>query len=741
MGEQRDRTARGPDPSLFLPGDAGEAPPGPEASLSVLVVDDRADLRESLCRLVAAEGYRVAAAEGGAACLLALDRAPADLVLLDLVMPDMPGLEVIDAVRERGIDTRIIVVSGEASFEYAQRALTRGAVDFIRKPYEPAELLAAVARVADQIRLARRNRWIAARLERSEQLHRFIVESSPDLVYMLDADGRFVFLNERVETLLGLSRAELLGQHYRALLPASQHEAARHVFDERRTGERASRNVELRLRRQPPAHERAGATEIEVEVTAMGVYLDASMPSPGGRVGTYGIARDISERKRAQEMIQFQAHHDLLTYLPNRALLRDRLELALAQARRSGRRLALMFLDLDRFKIVNDTLGHTTGDRLLRAVALRLKQCIRRGDTLARFGGDEFCLLLPEVRSTEDVRVIARKILDQLSDPFQVEDHELFIGASIGIALYPEAGATAESLIQHADIAMYDIKGRGRNGYQVFSEHMNERFASRLSEERELRNALQNGELEPHYQPLVDVASGRVIGVEALARWRHPQRGLLEPSAFLPLAEETGLIVAVDRVIQRLACQDVARWRACGMPELALSLNVSAAQIEQDDFVQEFLALLQRTGIGTTGIRLEIAERVIMRDTDIVQPKFEALADQGVAIGIDDFGTGYSSLSHLQRFPVTSLKIDRRFVAEIGAAQQAALLVDGIIHMARGLGIDIIAEGVETDLQLNYLHGQGCLQAQGYVYARAMTADALGALLAAGTAYASPSAA
>ena len=736
MGENTDRKARGPDPRLFLPGDAGEPPPATEAPLSVLVVDDRDDLRESLERLVSAEGYRVSAVDGGHACLAALEAAPADVVLLDLVMPDLPGLDVIDAVRERGIDTRIIVVSGEASFEYAQRALTRGAVDFVRKPYEPAELLSALAGVEEQIRLARQSRWIAARLERSEQLHRFIVESSPDLVYMLDAGGRFVFLNERVEMLLGIPRDELLGRHYTEIVPEDQREAARHVLDERRSGARASRDVGLRLLRRPRPGDPEGAAELEVEVTARGVYLDASAPGPEGLVGTYGIARDVSERKRAQEMIQFQAHHDLLTYLPNRSLLRDRLELALAQARRSGRRLALMFLDLDRFKIVNDTLGHTTGDRLLRAVALRLNQSVRSGDTLARFGGDEFCLLLPDVRSVDDVRVIARKILDQLAAPFQIDEHELFVGASIGIALYPDAGSTAESLIQHADIAMYAIKGRGRNGYQIFDPRMNERFASRLTEERELRLALRRSELEPHYQPQVDVDTGRVVGVEALARWRHPRRGLLEPATFLPLAEETGLIVAVDRCIVHRACADVARWRAGGRPELTLSLNLSGAQLEQDDFVQDFLETIARTGLDPAAVKLEIAENVILREADLVLPKLRALADRGVCIGIDDFGTGYSSLSYLQRFPVSTLKIDRRFVAEIGVGEGAALLVDGIIHMARGLGIDIIAEGVENEAQLRYLHGQGCLQAQGWVYARAMDADALGAVLEGGTAYA-----
>jgi diguanylate cyclase (GGDEF)-like protein/PAS domain S-box-containing protein len=703
--------------SLAVPGGTDEAF---HETTTVLVVDDRAALRESLKLLVDdAGGYETRTADGGAAALASLQASPADIVLLDLVMPDLSGLEVIDRVRELGLDCRIVVVSGEPTFEHVQRALTRGAVDFVRKPYEPDELLTILARVRETLRLERRSRAMEARFARSELLHRFVVDASPDLVYVLDSEGRFAFVNQRVERLLGRERAALVGQHYSVVVPEAERAAAEFVFNERRADDRATRDAELVL---------LGADgEIPVEMSAVGIYAGHG---PERRcVGTYGIARDISERKRAQALIQFQAWHDALTHLPNRTLFEDRLELAIAQAQRGDRGLAVMFLDLDRFKVVNDSLGHSMGDRLLRAVAARLKGCIRRGDTLARFGGDEFCLLLPEVRGAEAVEGIARKILGKLAAPFLVDEHELFVGASIGVAMFPEAGETAESLVQSADIAMYHIKGRGKNGFQFFDGKMNAKYSSALSVERELRNALLADELEPHYQPQVDVDTGEVIGVEALARWNHPRRGMVSPVEFIPLAEETGLIVPVDRCIQRKACRDVALWREQGHRDLALSLNLSAAQIEQDDFVDDMLALLEETGLGTRGVKLEITESVLMREMDLIVTKLRRLAAEGIRIGIDDFGTGYSSLSYLQRFPVDTLKIDRSFVSDIRSEMGESSIVNAIIHMAKGLGLDIVAEGVENDLQLRYLQGQGCRQIQGFIYSRPVACADLGGLL------------
>lgn len=699
----------------------------PADSRTVLVVDDQPRMRESLGALLSSRGYRVELADGGMAALQRLDTAPTPaLILLDMVMPGMSGLEVIAALTGRQLDTQVVVLSGEPSFEHVKLALTQGAADFLRKPYEAEELFSTLARVERALELERRARMAEKRLAQSERLHRFMIDHAPDMVYLLDPDGCFTFVNDRAASLLGWPRQALLGRHYSQLVHAQDQELARYVFNERRSGDRASRDVELRLRSRLQSHGGGPPGEVVVEVTATGLYATPQGGEQAGMfLGTYGLARDVTERKRAQELVQYQAYHDLLTHLPNRALFHDRLTLAVTQARRNRERLAVMFLDLDRFKLVNDTLGHSVGDRLLKLVAERLRNCIRGGDTLARFGGDEFCLLLPAIGGREDAAGVAQKVLDRLVAPFLVDEHELFVGASIGISIYPESGETVETLVQSADIAMYHIKGRGKNGYEFFLPEMNAKFSSQLLLERELRNALANDELEPFFQPQVDLGSGAIIGVEALARWRHPERGLVEPVDFIPMAEETGLILQIDRCIQRKACEAVAAWRQAGHPDLSLSLNVSAAQMEQPDFVEALLAMLAETGIGSRGVKLEITESVIMREMELIVPKLRRLAAHGVRIGIDDFGTGYSSLSYLQRFPVDTLKIDRAFVSDIRVDGDDASIVNAIIHMARGLGLDIIAEGVENDLQLRYLQRQGCQQVQGFIFSRPVDRSAL----------------
>ncbi|MCC5885784.1 MAG: EAL domain-containing protein [Gammaproteobacteria bacterium] len=732
-----------PDPGLVSLAaglvDSADAEPALSVPTAVLIVDDQPRMRESLGALLSGRGFEVELADSGAAALERMERPPVpDLILLDMVMPGTSGLEVIAALAARDLDTRIVVLSGEPSFEHVQRALTQGAADFLRKPFESEELFSTLARVERGLDLERRARVAEKRLTESERLHRFMIDHAPDMVYLLDPEGCFTFVNDRASALLGWPREALLGRHYTTVVHEQDFELARFVFNERRTGDRASRDVELRLRSRLPAQGGGGQGEVVAEITATGIYAAGGSDTRGDFLGTYGLARDVTERKRAQEMVQYQAYHDLLTHLPNRALFNDRLELAVTQARRKEGRLAVMFLDLDRFKVVNDTLGHTVGDRLLKQVAERLRNCLRGGDTLARLGGDEFCFLLPDVGCQEDAAGVAQKVLDRLSTPFQVEDHELFVGASIGISVYPDSGASVEALIQSADIAMYHIKGRGKNGYAFFLPDMNAKFCSLLALERELRNALANDDLEPFFQPQVDLHTGAIIGVEALARWHHPERGVVEPIDFIPMAEETGLILQVDRCIQRKACEAVAAWQRGGHAELSLSLNVSAAQMEQADFVERMLAMFEETGVSIDSIRLEITESVIMREMEVILPKLRRLRSNGVRIGIDDFGTGYSSLSYLQRFPVDTLKIDRSFVCDIRGDGGDASLVNAIIHMARGLGLDIVAEGVENSLQLRYLQQQGCHQVQGYIFSRPVDRSGFEICLAEGVTLADP---
>jgi diguanylate cyclase (GGDEF)-like protein/PAS domain S-box-containing protein len=697
----------------------------------LLLVDDKPELLKSLSEVVRLHGYQVTEALGGKAALEMLDSREFDVVLLDLIMPDVSGHDVLEFAAARKLFPKFIVVSGDASFEGVRRALTCGASHFVKKPFEPAELIATIEKTLSLRRLERSNQLMEERIKESEELHKFIVNSSPDLVYLLDRNGCFEFLNDRVESALGYRKDELIGKHYSELIFEDDLEAARNLFNERRTGDRATRNVEVRVRsRRVRSADRPFQTQtVWMDLTAMGRYSDDNERTRENFIGTYGTARDISERKEAEQVINFQAYHDLLTHLPNRALLKDRLSLAITQAQRNKRRLAVMFLDLDRFKIVNDTLGHTMGDRLLKAVANRLQGCLRGGDTLSRFGGDEFTLLLPEVRTRDDVVVIASKILDKLAAPFVIDGHELFVGASIGIAMYPEAGDSVEALIQSADIAMYHVKGRGKNSYQFFSDDMNHKFSTRLSLERELRAALSTGQLRVHYQPQVDLGDGRIIGVEALVRWQHPRHGLIEPAEFLPVAEETGLITQVDEWVQIHAFAEVAEWRRAGLGDVRLSVNMSSQQLEQDAFLDRFLGNLDASGLAADRVKIEITENAIMRDMEVIVPKLRALRKSGVRIAIDDFGTGYSSLSYLQRFPVNTLKIDRSFVGDIRADLGDASIINAIVAMARGLKLDLIAEGVETRTQLKYLRSQGCREVQGFIFSRPIPGSEFKALL------------
>lgn len=701
----------------------------------LLLVDDKQELLTSLYHLVTLHGYEADQALGGEAAMSALQDDEYDVVLLDLIMPGISGHDILDYAAREKLRCKIIVVSGDSSFSGVKHALHCGAFDFVKKPYEAAQLIATMETALRQVRLEYEHEAMESQVKESEELHRFIVNSSPDLVYMLDRNGCFSFLNDRVASLLGYAKEELLGKHYSELIDDDDLQTVNNLFNERRTGDRAVKNVEVRLKSKILDRRRGmlRTQTVWAELTAMGIYNDNKERNRQSFAGTYGTARDISERKQAQEVINFQAYHDLLTHLPNRALLKDRLNLAITHARRNKRKLAAMFLDLDRFKLVNDTLGHTMGDRLLKAVANRLQSCLRKGDTLSRFGGDEFTLLLPEVRTRDDVVVIAEKILDRLNEAFVIDGHELFVGASIGIAMYPEAGDSGEALIQNADIAMYHVKGRGKNGYQFFSEEMNHQFSSRLNLERELRNGLIQGEFEVFYQPQVCLENGSITGVEALVRWRHGLRGMIDPGEFLPLAEETGLVLQIDEFVQQQAFHDVAAWHRAGLGDISLSVNLTAQQMEQESFVERFLGALNASGLAPQCVKLEITENTLMQDMEVIIPKLKAIRQVGVCIAIDDFGTGYSSLSYLHQFPINTLKIDRTFVGDIRSDRGDASIIDAIVAMARGLQLDLVAEGVENHTQLDYLREQGCEEVQGYIFSPAVPALDMAKLLKSNT--------
>ncbi|HYJ81117.1 MAG TPA: EAL domain-containing protein [Longimicrobiaceae bacterium] len=432
---------------------------------------------------------------------------------------------------------------------------------------------------------------------------------------------------------------------------------------------------------------------------------------------------------RAARHAEHQAYHDALTALPNRRLLMDRLSLALQQARRDDERVGVVFLDLDHFKVVNDSLGHPTGDRLLCLVCERIRGAVRAGDTLARLGGDEFTLLLPRLKHADDAGRVARKVVDSLRGPYEVDGQELFVTASAGIAVAPDDGGDAETLIKHADIAMYRAKEAGRDGVAFFTPEMNERARERLELERALRRSVANQDFRLHYQPVLSVASGRVVAVEALLRWQHPERGLLLPDEFLELTEATGLITDLGRWALRTACEQARAWRDAGHTELAMLVNLSARQFLQNDVVSEVRQVLAATGVRPELLELEITESLAMRDDAATEASLRELKGLGVRISIDDFGTGYSSLAYLRRFPIDTLKIDRGFIDDVDADDGGATIASAIIAMGHRLGLRVIAEGVERTAQLDFLREQRCDAAQGFLFAHAAPAEELGGLL------------
>ncbi len=702
-----------------------EAEPAGSGPVRILVVDDDERFRQSLITLLEMVGYCCLAAAGGPEAVRLLDEQAPDLVLLDLLMPDMDGHQVLDRLRSRDREVGIIIISVDSRWESVRRTLRRGADNFIRKPYAPDEVLAAIESSLQKRELRRQNRKMLQQRQVSEQLHRFLVNHSPDCIFILDTAGRIRFANSKMHSLLGYREGELLDRSFVTLVadPGS-------INCEATNGRKRRKRVTLEVELKKRGTGRGGEREfVPAELTLMPVTCrDAA---GGGRVacGMYGVARDINERKKAEALISFQAHHDQLTGLPNRVLLNDRLDLAIRQAQLDRGRLAVLFVDLDRFKMVNDTLGHAQGDLLLQAVARRIANCIRRGDTLCRLGGDEFVLLVPRLRQKQDAARCAATILEILRAPFMLGVHEVFVRASIGIAVYPEHGGTPELLLKHADMAMYAVKEKGRDDAAFYSPGLDRRYTRRLSMESEIRNGLANNEFVLEYQPQVNMDDGSLRGLEALVRWEHPCRGRLLPTEFIPWAEENGLIVPLGNWVLQQVFVDVRRWRRQGMSPPLVAVNISSLQLNQPSFLGFLVDLLEEHEVDGTSMELEITENIIMNDAAGTIRRLNRLTDMGVRVAIDDFGTGYSSLSYLQRLPVTTLKIDQSFVRQIGPGSSEDSIVSAIVAMARSLGLGLIAEGVEQELQARYLGRIGCHLGQGYLFACPLSHEAAGRYL------------
>ena len=713
------------------PGSSSTLPP---TQLNLLIVEDEPRYLESTRLLLSRSVRNIDAVTNGAQAYELLGKRCYDLALLDLHLPDASGHDIMAYLREHQPQCRIIVMSGDHHIDSAILSLRLGAYDYLRKPYEPDELIKTVRNAVSQLQLEQDNARMLQELEHSEYWHRLLVNTSPDVIYTLDDRGVITYINDSVRRTLGYAPEELIGKDYLVLVPPGEVDNARYRINERRTGERATRNLELQLKRKEDLlselAERTSRDEVTVELSAMGMYRDV-----GGQkrlfVGSYGVARDISERKQAEATIAFQAYHDLLTGLPNRSLFKDRLGQAIVAAKRHGQTLAALFLDMDRFKVVNDTLGHLVGDGLLQAVAQRLRGSLREGDTLSRIGGDEFMVLLPHIRNRDNAAFIARKILASLKQPFNVEGHEIFVGISIGIAVFPDDGDSIETLVKHADIAMYHAKDSGRNDFKFFTHDLQKSFTGRLAVENEMRHALEKQEFEIYYQPQVSLQNQRIRGMEALIRWNHPTRGIVPPNEFIPIAEESGLITPISEWVLGAACRQASRWREAALPPVTMAVNLSARQIEHPQFVEKFTQILNEYGLDGRGLEIEITETTLMRDMEGCIEKLRLLAQLGVEISIDDFGTGYSSLSYLKKLPIHSLKIDRSFIHDLtGHTSEGSTIVAGIAAMAKGLKLNVVAEGVETRAQLDYIKSLGCDAYQGYLYSRPVAADKATEILA-----------
>jgi diguanylate cyclase (GGDEF)-like protein/PAS domain S-box-containing protein len=563
--------------------------------------------------------------------------------------------------------------------------------------------------VSQHVATAIDRRRAASALEESEDRFRTLAETAPCAIFIYQGD-RFRYANPAMSAISGYTREELMETNFWSMVHPEFREMVRERGMARQKGQAA---------------EVPGTYEFQIvrkDGEVRWVQFSAGVIERDGQPAGLGTAFDITERKRAEEQIRSLAYLDPLTGLPNRLLFNDRVTVAVAQAHRLRQRLAVLFLDLDRFKIINDSLGHSIGDRLLQEVAARLLAAVREGDTVARLGGDEFTLLLPAVVRAEDAAKIAEKLLESLRQSFRLDGRELFVTSSLGISLYPDDGHDAESLVKNADTAMYRAKEEGRDNYQLYTRGMNATAVERLALESSLRKALAQQELLLYYQPLLDLGTGRVHGVEALLRWRHPERGLVPPSEFIPLAELTGLIVGIGNWSLRVACQQAREWQKSGHPNLTMAVNLSVRQFNQPDLAAQVRRALMETELPARSLDLEITESNAMQNAEGTIQTLRELKTLGVRVSIDDFGIGYSSLSYLKRLPIDTLKIDQSFVRDITTDPDDAAIATAVIALAHTLKLKVVGEGVETEEQLAFLAAQHCDRVQGFLFSPPLSA-------------------
>ncbi|QKE64056.1 EAL domain-containing protein [Aquipseudomonas campi] len=649
-----------------------------------------------------------------AMALKRLEGTGIDAVLLDLALPDSVGIATFLAVFAAVPHLPILTLCAPEDEPLALETLRCGAQGYLLKGRFASYL------VAQSLSNIIQRKTVEARLLVEQARAETTLNSISDAVIGTDLQGRIDYLNLAAERMTGWTREEARGQPIAQVLQLISGASAA-----------VPSPVDQVLQEDAEVGMAAGTILIRRDGSNVAIE-DSAAPihDPDGQIsGAVVVFHDVTAARAMAMKMAYLAQHDFLTKLPNRVLLNDRIAQAISLAERSGNSIALMFLDLDNFKHINDSLGHGAGDKLLQSVALRLAKCVRSSDTVSRNGGDEFVVLLAEGRNMQDASLTAQKILAALAIPHRIDQHELRVTSSIGISVYPADAGSAEALLKNADTAMYHAKEAGRNNYQFFKHDMNVRAVERQVIEHSLWRALERHELVLHYQPKVNLQTGSITGGEALLRWVHPQWGMTLPERFMTVAEECGLIVQIGRWVLREACRQTCLWEAEGIVLPSIAVNVSALEFRHPGFVDGVRSILQETGLAPERLQLEITESVLMRDADASATVLHQLKAMGVQLAIDDFGTGYSSLSYLLKFPIDVLKIDKSFVHAISAAHGNGIIVRAVIAMGASLHYQVVAEGVEDQAQLLFLKTEQCGEGQGFLFGQGLVAMQFATLL------------